>query len=185
MRVIVFDGLEKESRMANALKDMIRKRSKDFSDFKLKEMNIVPCRSCGACGFKTPGKCIFDDDMPKILKAFAPSSMVVFITPIRFGGYSSQLKKAVDRLMIIGEPLYEVKKGHLLHPMRYGDKAFVGIGFIEDKLQGQEEAFKALVDNNALNMQFSYNKALIFTESDSFANIESKLSKVFEEVSIG
>ena len=169
MRVVVFDGLEKERRMANALKDMIRKRSKEFSDFKLKNMNILPCRSCGACGCKTPGKCIIDDDMPKILKAFAPSSMVVSITPIRFGGYSSQLKKAVDRLMIIGEPLYEVKKGHLLHPMRYGDKAFIVVGFVEDKLPGQEEAFKVLVTNNALNMQLSYNKALIFTEADSFA----------------
>lgn len=185
MKAAVLDGLESKNRLANALKDIIKNRCQKFSDFILRDMKIHPCRSCGVCGYKTPGKCVISDDMPNVLRGFATSNILVFLTPVRFGGYSSKLKKAVDRLMIVGTPLYEVKKGHLLHPMRYGDKALIVIGFLEESLKGQEEAITNLVKNNALNMQFSYNKTLIFEETDSFATIEKEISKVFDEVNKG
>lgn len=185
MKTVIFDGLESKSSAAEALKSMIKENCEEFSDFKLRDMNILPCRSCGSCGCQTPGICVISDDMPKILRAFAPSTLIVFFTPIRFGGYSSQLKKALDRLMVVGAPLYEVKKGHLLHPMRYGDKAFLVIGFVEESIEGQEDAFRTLVDHNALNMQLSYNKALIFKPSDNLSSMENELSKVLGEVRIG
>ena len=104
------------------------------------------------------------------------------LTPIRFGGYSSQLKKAVDRTMSMGLPFYIVKNGHLLHAMRYGNKSLLAIGLAEENLRGQEENFRTLVTRNALNMSFSYKKALIFRPSDNPTRIENEISNVLSEV---
>ena len=104
MSSIILDGFENENSIGNTLKRLIEEKGVKSTYFKLKDMNILPCRSCGSCGLKTPGKCVIDDDMPKIMKAIATSSLYVMLTPIRFGGYSSQLKKAVDRTMSMGFP---------------------------------------------------------------------------------
>lgn len=181
MSVVILDAVESESPIQNILKRILKQNDKEILYFKLKEMNILPCRSCGACAFKSPGKCIFSDDMPEILRAFARSSVVVMLTPIRFGGYSSQLKKALDKFMVVGAPLYKVKDGHLLHPMRYGSKVLFVIGMNEENLKNSEEAFRKLVDHNALNME-CVQKTLIFKPSDDTAKIENEIDNVLTEV---
>jgi len=104
MSSVILDSFEGEHFIGATLKQLLDEKGVASTYFKLKDMNILPCRSCGSCGLKTPGKCVIDDDMPKIMKAIATSSLYVMLTPIRFGGYSSQLKKAVDRTMSMGFP---------------------------------------------------------------------------------
>jgi multimeric flavodoxin WrbA len=104
------------------------------------------------------------------------------LTPVSFGGYSAQLKKVVDRMMPMGMPYYIVKDGHMLHPMRYGDKSLIVIGLAEENLQGQDENFRLLVARNAMNMMFSCHKTLIFKPSDSMTIIESGIGNTLREV---
>jgi multimeric flavodoxin WrbA len=179
---VILDGFENESPIGTEIKFLLERQGHKSSYFKLKDMNIMPCRSCGSCGIKTPGKCIIKDDMDEVLRAIAKSKLYIMLTPITFGGYSSQLKKAVDRTMPIGIPFYKVSKGHLLHPMRYGDKALLGIGICEGILEGQEENFKLLQSRNALNMSFSYNKALVFKASNTTKEIEASIVSTLSEV---
>lgn len=120
--------------------------------------------------------------MHGILRAVASSSVVVPLTPVRFGGYSSQLKKATGKFMVLGTPYYTVRKGHLLHPMLYGDKSLFGIGVIEANLTGQEEAFRLLVERNAMNIQSPHNKAVFLKPSDTRVGMEEKISSVLEEM---
>lgn len=179
--VVILNALESGNSIENTLIGMLVERGQEYSCFNLREMNILPCRSCGFCGVRTPGKCIIDDDIHPIMRAIAKSSTMVMLTPIRFGGYSSQLKKVVDRMMPMGMPFYMVKDGHLLHPMRYGHKSLLAIGVAEENLRGQEENFRTLVDRNALNMQFAH-KALIFKPSDGIKEIEYGIGHVLMEV---
>lgn len=183
LKTVILDAFENQSLIGNTLIKLLEEKGENFSYFKLKDMNILPCRSCGACGSKSPGKCIIDDDIHGIMRAVAPSNVIILLTPVRFGGYASQLKKAFDRFMPIGIPLYVVKGDHMLHPMRYGDKALIGLGLAEENLQGQEENFRLLVARNALNMMFSYNKGLIFKPSNNPAYIENEIGNLLNEVS--
>jgi len=48
---------------------------------------------CFGCWNKTPGTCVMKDDSAKIAKAVVNSDLLIFLTPITFGGYSSELKK--------------------------------------------------------------------------------------------
>ncbi|MDP4094276.1 MAG: flavodoxin family protein [Bacillota bacterium] len=179
MKIVILDGTEQENCYEKILKDMFADDNQ-FSYFKLKDMSIQPCRSCGACGIKSPGKCIINDEIHPIMKAFAKGEIIVFMTPVRFGGYSSQLKKAIDRFMPLGMPLYMVKGGHLLHPMRYGSKHIIGIGIIEENIPNQEDNFKELVSKNALNMSSTY-EVLLLNPQDSVEKAVNELKVLLKE----
>ncbi|SET16948.1 NADPH-dependent FMN reductase [Natronincola peptidivorans] len=181
MSVVVLDGMSEKNCIEEKLRLILDEEVDSVSYFNLKDMNIMPCRCCETCNYKTPGRCIIKDDMTEVLKAIARCNMLVWVTPITFGGYSSQLKKAMDRLVVMGLPLFFVKDGHLLHPMRYYKTSLLGIGWIENHSQTQEENFKTLVERNALNMQ-SPHKSLVFTSADEIKTIENEISNAVKEV---
>lgn len=181
MSLVILDAFGEENLIEKALENLLQKTGKEFFHFKLKNMKILACRSCGACEIKSPGKCVFHDDMPEIMRAIAPGSLILMLTPVRFGGYSSQLKKVLDKLMILVLPLYTVKDGHLLHSPRYGKKSLLVIGLTGQNLPGEEENFRLLAARNALNMQFTH-KTLLFTSADPMEKIEREIDKALCEV---
>lgn len=181
MKAAIFDGTEKEFPVKAALCGALRENDIEYSWFSLKDMNILNCRSCGACGLRTPGKCAFDDDMPQVMRGFAVSDLIIYVTPVIFGGYSSQLKKAVDKLLPVGLPFYIVRGGHLLHPMRYGSKFILGIGLVNGNSPAEVDNFRLLVSRNAMNMLSSF-KAISFNMSDSINMIEKGLNQVLADI---
>lgn len=181
MSIVILDAMEGESNISITLKDKLLKADEELAYFKLEDMSILPCRSCGACGFKSPGKCVVKDEAHEILGAMARGNIIVMLTPIRFGGYSSTLKKAVDKFMNLCLPSYTVKHGHLLHPARYGSKSIVAIGIKEGDSGEQEESFKKLIENNALNLQASY-QTIVLGSSGDLELVEQEISRLFKEV---
>jgi len=57
-------------------------------------MQVHPCMGCGSCA---SGKCVFDDDMAKLLPDIVAADCVVFVTPTYYFGISAQLKAVIDR----------------------------------------------------------------------------------------
>lgn len=181
VNIVVLDAMEKESGVTKVLSELLERNEETYSWLKLKDFKVLPCRSCGACGFKTPGRCVLEDDFETLIKEVVKSKVIILLTPIRFGGYPSELKKVMDRFMVLGLPLYVVKKGHLLHPMRYDIKSLFGIGISESSNLEQEESFKDLVENNALNMMLSF-KALTFNAKEDSSKINHALALTIKEV---
>jgi multimeric flavodoxin WrbA len=179
MSIVILDAMEGINNISIVLKEKLQ-ADKALAYFKLEDMNVAPCRSCGACGFKSPGKCVVNDDSHKILEAIAKGNVLVMLTPIRFGGYSSTLKKAVDKFMNLCLPSYTVKHGHLVHPARYGSKSIVAIGINEGDSGEQEESFKKLIENNALNLQASC-ETIVFKASGDIEVIDREISRLFGE----
>jgi multimeric flavodoxin WrbA len=124
---------------------------------------------------------VLQDDSHEILRAIARCSTLVMLTPIRFGGYTSTLKKAVDKFMSLGLPTYTVKNGHLLHPARYGSKFIVGVGVYEGNSEDQEACFRRLVENNAFNLQSQY-RTLILKPSGDIGKMKQEISSLLKEV---
>ena len=180
MSIVILDAMEGKNSISIILKEKLQ-AGNELAYFKLEDMNVAPCRSCGACGFKSPGKCVVNDDSHKILEAIARGNVLVMLTPIRFGGYSSTLKKAVDKFMNLCLPSYAVKHGHLVHPARYGSKSIVAIGINEGDSKEQEESFKKLTENNALNLQASC-ETIVFKASGDIELIAGEISRLFKEV---
>ncbi|HYE82021.1 MAG TPA: NAD(P)H-dependent oxidoreductase [Clostridia bacterium] len=181
MSLVILDAMKAGNGISDKLKEELRRNDKEFSYFELRDMNIMPCRSCGACGFISPGKCAVKDDAHEILGAIARGTTVIMLTPVRFGGYTSDLKKAVDKFMSLGLPTYIVKQGHLLHPVRYGSKAIIGVGVHEGISKDQEDCFNKLVEHNAFNLQSEY-RTLFLNTSSGMENIQKEISSLLREV---
>ncbi len=178
MKTVILDGTNTSLQITETLCAYLKDEQHAY--FRLKDLKILPCRCCGSCEHKTPGECVIKDDMPDILKNIADCDTMVFLTPIRYGGYGSELKKAVDRLMVLGLPLYMVKGGHLLHPMRYDEKSLIVIGLAEKDLLEQEESFRLLSANNALNFG-SRHQTVILSPADDVGKIRNAIGRAFEE----
>lgn len=179
MSLVVLDSFERESSIGVTLKKLLDEKRANFSYFKLADMNIKRCRGCGACGDKTPGKCVIKDDMQQVFRDIAKCDGIIMLTPLRFGGYSSQLKIAIDRFMVLGVPFYYVKKGTLYHHSRYEHKNYICIALAEQTIERQEENLRNIVSQNAANMSYT-GKALIFKPEDEGAKIENEIRKVLE-----
>jgi putative NADPH-quinone reductase len=65
----------------------------------LAQKKINPCTGCLTCWFKTPGKCVFDDDMTDLLEKVKQSDLAVFATPLYVDNVSGMMKNFMDRFM--------------------------------------------------------------------------------------
>ena len=163
-----------ETAVVDGLQTALPDRAGQIKVFQLDKMIIRPCNSCGACAFKSPGRCVAADDMHEIMYALAPATHLVLITPVRFGGYSATLKKAVDKFALLALPGYGSYKGTMVHPARYGHKSMLGIGAAEKITEDKAASFKQLVAHNAHNMQTAYG-AVIITPNDSVDQIAQQV----------
>ena len=85
----------------------------------LREKNIHPCIGCYTCWTKTPGICVFKDDMPGLLEKVRGSSIIVYATPLYNYSMTAYLKIFQERSLPLLDP-HLVKEGDVYrHPQRY------------------------------------------------------------------
>ena len=83
----------------------------------LKEKNIHPCVGCYTCWTKTPGICVFKDDMPELLVKVRESDVIAYATPLYIFNVSALTKAFQERLLL--DP-HLIKDGETYrHPKRY------------------------------------------------------------------
>jgi len=174
------------NRAAAAVMSVMKARDWQVRAFALAGMTIKPCRGCFSCWVKTPGKCVItNDDQEAILAATAASDLVIWLTPITFGGYSPELKKALDRIIPVLLPFFIKVRGETHHPLRYPRRRrLLVIGTQKQEDTDSESVFSRLVGRNALNMGDVEAATLVFSGDVSLADIEKKIAEtpLFHEV---
>ena len=66
-----------------------------------------------------PGRRRTHDAGPDVARTFINSDVVYLLTPVTFGGYSSELKKALDRIIGLASPFFVRIDGEFHHKTRY------------------------------------------------------------------
>ncbi|MHB0877667.1 MAG: flavodoxin family protein [Anaerolineae bacterium] len=119
---------------------------------RLKDMRLAPCTGCFGCWVKTPGVCVIDDEAGDVAREMIGSDLVVYLTPVTFGGYSSVLKRAVDRHICLLSPHFAMVKGEVHHRKRYSRyPRFAALGVLPRPDAEAEGIFAAVVERNARN----------------------------------
>ncbi|MDO9592676.1 MAG: flavodoxin family protein [Erysipelotrichaceae bacterium] len=81
--------------------------------FNTSKMEIHPCIGCDHCR-KHAGRCVFEDDMAKIVPELVSADAVVLVTPLYYFGMTAQLKRTVDRFYAVNAELRRAPKKLLL-----------------------------------------------------------------------
>lgn len=128
-------------------------RGWQIEQFILRNIPIADCLGCFGCWVRSPGECVRDDAGREVARAMVQSDLLVLLTPIIFGGYSSELKKAVDRLLPNALPFFTKVEGETHHSGRYERyPRLLVIGVLHQPDGESEIIFKNLVDRNTINM---------------------------------
>lgn len=118
----------------------------------LSETSIAYCTGCFECWTRTPGLCKTRDAGRELATEMIGSDLAVLLTPVTFGGYSSHLKKALDRMICLVSPFFTRIEGEVHHRKRYDRyPSLFGLGWLAEPDAEEERIFGALVARNALN----------------------------------
>lgn len=181
LKAILLDGFEERTQEIDSIEELIRSslesRGWAFEVIRLNDLNIAYCQGCFKCWVKTPGMCVIDDAGREVTRKMVQSDLVIYFTPITFGGYSSTLKKALDRSISLIHPFFEKTHGEYHHKRRYPKTFyFIAIGILSEQDDEQANMFSRLVERNALNLRADkYASAIIYTEHDP-ENVMSELN---------
>jgi multimeric flavodoxin WrbA len=187
MRAVVLNGARTTNEPSNTAFDLVvedlKSRGSEPVPIVLRDKVIGSCRGCFGCWVKTPGACLINDDAQDIAKEVMKSRLVIFITPVTFGGYSSELKKAADRLVPILSPFFTKVAGEIHHKKRYGlYPRLAAVGVLAHPDEESERLFRALIKRNATNMHSPEHEVAIITAEQSRGAMESTIDNLLDKL---
>jgi len=128
----------------------------------LKEKKIGECLGCFHCWVKTPGICVIDDYGRTITENIINSDLLIYLTPVVFGGYSSELKKAVDRVIPLILPFFSKVNGEIHHAKRYEKyPKVIVLGIMTCEDNQMKDTFNSLIKRNSINWYNSFSGGTI------------------------
>lgn len=150
----------------------------------LQEKKIIRCTGCFGCWTTTPGVCVLDDFGRELARLAVQCGLMIYLTPITFGGYSSELKKAVDRFscpMLL--PFFTKIDGEVHHKARYRPlPRLIGIGVLPRPDEESEQIFAKLVERNAINLHSPAARSVVFYHSHDQNEIEKGLQSILRSM---
>jgi multimeric flavodoxin WrbA len=158
MKLTIINGIPNESYAAfeEALENLRQKLSEqnEVDLFKVRDMNISYCCGCFSCWLKTPGLCIFKDDMELVLKSMAKTDFTIYVSPIKAGFVTALTKKVMDRFIPTALPYIKIYKGECHHPKRYDNNPGLGLVILnEDGIELESVAVtNKIFERLSLNM---------------------------------
>jgi multimeric flavodoxin WrbA len=75
----------------------------EIKEIFLQDLQISPCKGCGACQKKNSRKCVIKDDMQKIYPDLQDADGFILATPVYWCSMSAQLKTFLDRTYALVE----------------------------------------------------------------------------------
>jgi len=120
-----------------------------------------------------------------VCKLAALTLAILFLTPVTFGGYSSWLKKAVDRQLGHINPTFLRNKGDFIRAPRY-DKypSLVGIGVLPAADLEAEYLFTSLLGRNAANLHSPSHAAGVVTRNQDRQTLTVALETLIGDVEV-
>jgi len=156
MKAILLDGSQANDntgeRVRAALRAQLQAQGWDVEHIVLREKKIGPCAGDFFCWVRSPGVCNVDDDNRAIAAAIVASDLMVYLTPVTFGGHSSALKRMVDHQIQNISPFFANVEGETHHHKRYQKHPdFLAVGWMDAPDEQSETVFRHLLQRNALN----------------------------------
>src|SRR6266498_5620131 len=157
MNVLILDGSHPHDFMAKQITDTLTGRLQArgwyAENILLREQKIGNCAGDFFCWTRNPGMCNINDDNRVIAAKVVQSDLLVYLTPVTFGGYSSELKRMVDHQIQNVLPFFTTVDGETHHQKRYPKySSLLTIGWMDQPDAPTEAVFRHLLHRNAINL---------------------------------
>lgn len=124
MNIIVLDGDNRDGcaeyrGSLGRLTRILETRGHTVSTYTLRDMKIHDCVGCYVCWTRTPGICVFKDDMPALLTEYVRSDLALFASPVVMGFVTALLKRVNERLLPLTHPYFQFLGDRFQHILRY------------------------------------------------------------------
>ncbi|MHA1996130.1 MAG: flavodoxin family protein [Candidatus Hodarchaeales archaeon] len=166
----------------------LEKANWNTETFILNKYNIKSCTGCFKCWDTTPGICtgIKGDDANNIVEKVILNEVLVFLTPLTFGGYSSELKAIIERMLGLLQPGVMIVDGESHHLKRYERYPSLLAFAVTDNLDKEGEVlFKKLLDRHSRNFYPPMYKAEVFQTDEHKDAIRERITKSISEITLG
>jgi len=187
MKAFILDGTKSNNSESTMIFDLmleeLKKLNWEVVSIVLEDKNIEYCTGCFGCWVQTPGECVIKDFEENVVRDMVHSDLIIYLTPIMFGGYSSILKKALDRQIGRVLPYFTKINGEVHHSKRYEkQQSLLSIGLLDKRDAEKEEIFKTLVARNAINMWAPFQRAIIYLKGKDTSEFSSHFNEALTEV---
>lgn len=190
MNALILNGVLKgQENIAGILKVI----QKTLDEAKIKSDTIVLhdtainfCIGCFKCWDTTPGICFQKDYGEEVAKKAINSDLLIFFTPLSWGGYSSELKKAIERMLGLLHPGFVRIDGSCRHKTRYDSyPSVLGVAVAnKDNHDLEKEIFKELIHRHSLNWYTPQQKAIILDEDENEEGIKRTMMEVITQMEV-
>ena len=111
----------------------------------------APCQGCFGCWTKHPAECFMKDKLQQICRLIGQADEVEIVTKNLYGGYSAQIKNALDRSIGTSTPFSTYRGKQMHHTLRYGKRDLWKVVVYGDITAEEKETFRYLAQRNAVN----------------------------------
>ena len=157
MKTLILNGFRSDDaageRIEFTLQTQLQAHGWESESVLLCDQKIGNCAGDFFCWVRQPGMCNTDDDNRVIAAKIIQSDLVIYLTPVAFGGYSSELKRIVDHQIQNISPFFTSVNGEIHHQKRYEKyPSVLTVGWMNQSNAQAEAVFRYLAHRNAINM---------------------------------
>ena len=186
MKILILDGSHTNDQQAVNINEALHKHLPDAETIVLRDQRIGNCAGDFFCWVRSPGMCNTDDDNRIIAAKIVQSDLVIYLTPVTFGGYSSELKRMVDHQIQNISPFFKNVNGEIHHQKRYKQYPNVlTIGWMDEPNAQAEAIFRHLVHRNAINLYAKASVCGLVVGHQSEAALDSKIESWLKAITSG
>jgi len=186
MKTLILDGSLANDLQGINVTNVLHKHIPNAETIILREQKIGNCAGDFFCWVRNPGMCNINDDNRIIAEKIIQSDLVIYLTPVTFGGYSSELKRMVDHQIQNILPFFASVNGEIHHQKRYTRYPNVlTIGWMDEPNTQAEAIFRHLVHRNAINMYAKTSVCGLMIGQQSEADLDSQTERWLQAIASG
>lgn len=110
------------------------------------------CIGCFSCWTKHPKKCALKDEYSNVVESIKNSDELVLISNCRYGCYSSEVKRVLERCIGYVLPYFTIRNNEIHHASRYDKKIKISAYLYGDITEEDKKCVEQLVKANAINL---------------------------------
>lgn len=142
MRTIIYDINSKE---------LNKKFKSDTKLISAKECK-KSCVGCFNCWVKHPLKCALNDEYSSIVPFIANSSELILISKCRYGCYSHEVKRVLERCISYVLPYFTIREDEIHHATRYKKDLKLTLYLYGDITEDDKKCIEKMLKANAINL---------------------------------